>query len=169
MSHDDMPNEWWRIDPDLGARLNIPLDAERGLKLYLGAPLHEAQFVASNIWCSFARFSREEGFSLLIDREVPVSIRPYPDAAAELLESIDDLWSLVDEWSRNGIASLTRSNGKLFRDTSFLSNGHVTHKRKRKTLAFRRGFVSFYFTLISSISKIKHSFGPIFGGLPRSP
>ena len=56
--------------------------------------------VAVNIDATFGssiRFTDEEARRLLVDRVVPNAVRPYDEAAAELLESVDDLWKLVDE------------------------------------------------------------------------
>lgn len=76
-------------------------DNDGGPPSYIGdGPIADVAMVAMNIDATFGssrHFTDEEARQLLVGRVVPNSVRPYDDAAAELLESVDDLWTLVDE------------------------------------------------------------------------
>lgn len=108
MRPDDPPNNWWRIDPSSGA--SIGDNDDNGAVYYLGdAPLDAAGTVATNIDATFGssrHFTDEEARRLLLDRIVPNTVRPYDEAATELLESVDDLWAWVNDcyqakWGRS--------------------------------------------------------------------
>ena len=101
MQPEDPIQEWWRIDPRSGEPLE-PGGANAGdTECYLGdAPLADAGMVGVYIDSTFGsarHFNDEEARRLLRDRVVPKSVRPHDDAATDLLESLDDLWKLVDE------------------------------------------------------------------------
>jgi hypothetical protein len=101
MRPEDPSDEWWCIDPESGERTRAVGDNDGPSGFYLGdAPLGDAGMVATNIDATFGSsryFTDEEARRLLSDRAVPASVRPYDDAATELVESVDDLWALVDE------------------------------------------------------------------------
>ena len=104
MRQEDPPDEWWCIDPHSGARTRVVDGSDDGSGFYLGdGPLADAGMVATNIDATFGssrHFTDDEARRLLEDRVVPASVRRYPEAAAELLESVCDLWTLVDEHYR---------------------------------------------------------------------
>jgi len=96
------PSEWWCIDPNSGKRRAPSAGAEGDAAAsYLGdEPLREAGTVASNIDATFGssrHFTDDEVRKLLVNRVIPASVRPYAEAATELLESVDYLWTSVDE------------------------------------------------------------------------
>ena len=101
MRPEDPPDEWWCIDPESGARTRAVGNDDNPSGFYLGdAPLTDAGMVATNIDATFGsskHFTNEEAKRLVSDRVVPATVRPYDEAATELVESIDDLWTLVDE------------------------------------------------------------------------
>jgi hypothetical protein len=100
---DDLdPSEWWCIDPDSGTRRGSSAIAEGDAAAsYLGdEPLREAGIAASHIDATFGaarHFTDDEVRQLLVNRVIPASVRPYAEAATELLESIDFMWTSVDE------------------------------------------------------------------------
>ena len=105
----EWPVEWWPVDPVSGLRLEAdPADAA-GPASYLGdCPLDAVAQIATAIDAAFnprRHFSDDEVRSLLLDRVVPASVRPYDDAAAELLDFVDALWDDVhrcyqETWGR---------------------------------------------------------------------
>lgn len=100
MRPEDPPSNWWRIDPSSGAPIGD--NGDNGAAYYLGdAPLNAAGTVATNIDATFGssrHFTDEEARRLLLDRILPNSVRPYDEAATELLESVDDLWTWVNDF-----------------------------------------------------------------------
>ena len=103
------PLRWWVIDPDTGRPSGgCPSDDGQSSN-YLGDEvLDDAGTVADNIEATFGAhryFSDEEARQLIFQRESPASVRPHADASAELLESVDDLWTWVaqtyrEKWGR---------------------------------------------------------------------
>jgi hypothetical protein len=103
------PLRWWPIDPTTGVPLDIPLSADSLSQNYLGdEALDAAGTVADNIEATFGasrHFSEDERRRLIHERQLPASVRPHADAAAELIECVDDLWKWVeqvyrDRWAR---------------------------------------------------------------------
>src|SRR4051812_884909 len=91
------PLRWWAIDPATGLP---PSDgspsADDQSQHYLGDEvLDDAGTVADDIAATFGAhryFSDDEVRRLIFQRELPASVRPYAEASAELLKSVDDLW-----------------------------------------------------------------------------
>ena len=111
---DSDPSEWWCIDPNSGNR-RAPSAGDKidAAASYLGdEPLREAGIAALNIDATFGssrHFTDDEVRQLLANRMVPASVRLYAGATAELLESIDFLWTSVDKcyqaaWGRRANA-----------------------------------------------------------------
>ena len=101
--------QWWRIDPASGAHIGEVDAGDDGSGCYLGdAPLADAGMAGTNIDATFGsskHFTDEEARRLLSGRVVPASVRPHDEAATELLQSVDGLWTLVNEsynqrWNR---------------------------------------------------------------------
>lgn len=101
MRPEDPPDEWWCIDPESGSRTRAVRGDDGPSGFYLGdAAFRDVNMVAINIDATFGSsryFTVEEAQRLLLDHIVPASVRRYDEAAAELVEAIDDLWTLVDE------------------------------------------------------------------------
>lgn len=93
---------WWSIDPRTGEETGDA--APKGVCGCLGeSVLSDVAMVASNIDATFGasrHFSDEEVRRLFLDRVVPASVQPYADATDELLQSVDDLWLLVEKHYR---------------------------------------------------------------------
>jgi hypothetical protein len=104
MKQEDSSHEWWCIDPDSSARLRNVGPGNDASGFYLGdAPLADVAMIATNIDASFGSsryFTNDEARRLLEDRIVPSSIREHEEGARELLESVDSLWTLVNEHYR---------------------------------------------------------------------
>jgi hypothetical protein len=100
-ANESLPEEWWRIEPDSGVRICTVDVGDDTSGYYLGdAPLCDAGMIGTNIDATFGSsryFTDVEARRLLSDRVVPASVSPYDDATTELLESIDGLWTLVDQ------------------------------------------------------------------------
>jgi hypothetical protein len=92
------PTRWWTIDPQTG-QPEDDVASERADRYCLGeSVLDDVSFVADALATSFAtkHFTDEEVSALILRRVVPASFRGGPVDAAELVEHIDDLWSLAE-------------------------------------------------------------------------
>src|SRR5262245_13643291 len=93
------PTQWWTIDPHTG-QPNGATGLADGTCHALGeCPLDAVGEAAEAIEITFGAsrcFSDEETRALLLERVVPPSFRGGPDDAAELLELVDGLWTLVE-------------------------------------------------------------------------
>jgi hypothetical protein len=100
---------WWSIDPQTGEPTDVTIPSGVVCDCLGESVLADVGMVATNIEVTFGAsrcFSDDETKGLLLDRHVPASVQSYPDATAELLESVDDLWRLVEEryrqaWGRS--------------------------------------------------------------------
>jgi len=89
---------WWTIDPQTG-QPDGTVAAERANCHCLGeSVLDDVSFVADALATTFATkgFTDEEVSALMLSRVVPSTFRGGPEDAAELLEHVDDLWSLAE-------------------------------------------------------------------------
>ena len=99
------PTAWWSIEPRTGERT----ETAGGCDCLGDSVLSDVAMVATNIEATFGAsryFTEEEVRALLLDRVVPGSVQQHADTASELLESVDDLWHLVEEryrqaWGRS--------------------------------------------------------------------
>ena len=100
LCHDPVRDElirWWTIDPQTGEP-DGAVAAERANCHCMGENvLDDVSMVADALATSFATegFTDEEISALILSRVVPSSFRGGPEDAAELLEHVDDLWSLA--------------------------------------------------------------------------
>src|SRR5262245_38601850 len=101
---------WWRVDPQTGepeGEFSAPVDSSC---VYLDdAAVDAAGDAATTIEATFGAsryFSDEEVRALLLNRVPPTSVRPWPDAAAELVQLVDDLWHSVDECYQEAFSRL---------------------------------------------------------------
>ncbi len=95
----DELTRWWTIDPQTGEP-DGSVAAERANCYCLGeSALNDVRFVADALATSFVTkgFTDEEVSALVLSRVVPSSFRGGSEDAAELLEHVDDLWSLAQD------------------------------------------------------------------------
>jgi hypothetical protein len=109
MEAEDANDEWWRVAPQSGERLDGAVAKSDSPTFYLGdGPLSAASLAALAIEAGFnpaRHFSDDEVRRLWLDREVPASVRPYADASEELLQFVNDMWQEVEDcyqraWNR---------------------------------------------------------------------
>jgi hypothetical protein len=95
---------WWRIDPQTGEPTGeFPAPVDDSCVFLLDEAVDAAGDAATAIGATFGasrHFPDDEVRRLLAERVLPASVRPWPGAAAELLDLVDDLWQAVDRCSR---------------------------------------------------------------------
>lgn len=105
---DDRQSRWWSVDPD-GFPTGVLQPDDRHSRPCVGDHVLEAaRTVATDIEATFGAsryFSNEEVRRLVFERDVPASVRPYAEASADLVQSVDDLWKwvsqiYVEKWGR---------------------------------------------------------------------
>jgi hypothetical protein len=97
------PTVWWSIDPQTGEPTDVTVPPGVVCDCLGESVLADVGMVATNIEATFGAsryFSDDEAKGLLLHRHVPASVQSHPDATAELLNSVDDLWHLVEEHYR---------------------------------------------------------------------
>jgi hypothetical protein len=94
----DEPTRWWTIDPQTGQPDGRTVTDPADCHCLGESALDDVSFVADAIATKFATkgFADKEVAALLTERVVPVAFRGGPDDAADLVESVDDLWSLAE-------------------------------------------------------------------------
>jgi hypothetical protein len=94
----DEPTRWWTIDPQTGQPDGQNATDPAGSHCLGESVLDDVSMVADAIATTFATkgFSDEELVAVLSERAVPGAFRGPPDDAANLVESVDDLWALAE-------------------------------------------------------------------------
>src|SRR5262245_11763489 len=89
---------WWTIDPPTGEPDGADAAGHVSCHCMGESPLDDVGMVADALATSFVTqgFTDEEVSALLLSRVVPSSFQGGPEDAAELLEHVDDLWSLAE-------------------------------------------------------------------------
>lgn len=95
----DEPTRWWTIDPDTGQPDGGAASERSDHHCLSESALHDARLVADAIATTFAtkHFSDEDVSALIMNRVVPTSFRGDVEDAAELVEHVDDLWTLAED------------------------------------------------------------------------
>jgi hypothetical protein len=104
----DEPTRWWTIDPRTG-RPDGRAAADLARSHCLGeSALDAVSMVADAIATEFAMkgFTDEEVTALLSQRSMPVAFQGGPVDAADLLGSVGDLWTLVENCYQRALGRL---------------------------------------------------------------